>query len=314
MLEWHLSLLDDSVASKMQWQARLLLKLMQVTGSQNTLQYFQVKIRARLSRPRQRGKTARQARGGYVIAHGSSHGSRGPWGSSSSRIDPHESRDRDGRSIQSRGAFDAGINRAYGPRDGNIVSHGVGSGRQFSSPERPYGRRSTGILSLFVIITNLAFFFFFFLSPWLIIVSFWTVQAYGKTSSKRDYIQEDELYSRASDFDKHPIDRHSYRDAYASRGSGYLGSPSRSGSRAAARRSSLAYDDYGYDRYMEQPSNYHDSHISDYSSIPTSKRPHSAIVSDLYENFYTGDAVFPHLVLSKSNPRSFLGGSPSSLC
>lgn len=205
-----------------------------------------VKIRARLSRPRQRGKTARQARGGYVIAHGSSHGSRGPWGSSSSRIDPHESRDRDGRSIQSRGAFDAGINRAYGPRDGNIVSHGVGSGRQFSSPERPYGRRST-------------------------------VQAYGKTSSKRDYIQEDELYSRASDFDKHPIDRHSYRDAYPSRGSGYLGSPSRSGSRAAARRSSLAYDDYGYDRYMEQPSNYHDSHISDYSSIPTSKRPHSAI-------------------------------------
>lgn len=207
-----------------------------------------IKIRARLSRPRQRGKSARQARGGYVIGHGSDHGSRGPWGSGSSRFDPHKSIDRVGRSIQSRGAIDGGLNRAYGPRDRNVVSHGVGSGRRFSSPERSYGRRST-------------------------------VQTYGKTSSKRDYIQEDELFSRASDFGKVTIDRHSYRDAYPSRGSGYLGGPSRSGSRAVARRP-VPYDDYGYDRYMEQPSNYHDSRISDYSSIPTSKRPHSAIEED----------------------------------
>lgn len=98
-----------------------------------------------MSRPRQRGKSARQARGGYIIAHGSDRGSRGPWGSSSSRFDPHKSIDRVGRSIQSRGAVDGGLNRAYGPRDRNVVSHGVGSGRRFSSPERSYGRRSTGI-------------------------------------------------------------------------------------------------------------------------------------------------------------------------
>lgn len=124
-----------------------------------------------------------------------------------------------------------------------------------------------------------------------------TVQTYGKTGSKRDYIQEDELFSRSSDFGKVTIDRHSYRDAYPSRGSGYLGGPSRSASRAVARRP-VPYDDYGYDRYMEQPSNYHDSRISDYSSIPTSKRPHSAIVSDLFENFCTVAVVFPPFTLS----------------
>lgn len=93
------------------------------------------------------------------------------------------------------------------------------------------------------------------------------------------------------------MDRHSYRDAYPSRGSGYLGSPPRKVSRAAARRPSPAYDDYGYDRYMERPSNYRDGHISDYSSNPSSKRPHSTIVSDLFESLFTCAAVFPHLFL-----------------
>lgn len=97
-----------------------------------------------MSRPRQRGKSARQARGGFVVAHGSSRGDRGPWGSGSSRIDRRRSIDHGGRSIQSRGD---GISiRSYGPRDRDVVSYGHGSGQRYSSPERSYGRRSTGML------------------------------------------------------------------------------------------------------------------------------------------------------------------------
>ncbi|XP_041011584.1 uncharacterized protein LOC121255368 isoform X2 [Juglans microcarpa x Juglans regia] len=206
-----------------------------------------LKVRARLSRPRQRGKSARQARGGYVVAHGSGRGDRGPWGSSISRIDHRRSIDHGGRSIQSRG--DGVSNRSYGPRDRDVVSYGLGSGQQYSSPERSYGRRST-------------------------------VQVYGKTGSKRDYILEDEVLSRPADFGRAPFNRLSYRDAYPSRGSGYSGSPPRQVSRAATRRPSPPYDDYGYGRYVERPSNYRDSYIHDYSSTTSSKRPHSAIEED----------------------------------
>lgn len=140
-----------------------------------------------------------------------------------------------------------------------------------------------------------------------------TIQGYGKTSSKRDYILEDELLTRPSDFGRVPFDRHSYRDAYPSRESGYLGSPPRKVSRAAARRPSPPYDDYIYGRYVERPSNYRDSHISDYSANASSKRPHSTLVSYLFESPFMCTAVFPHLFLIKSNP-AFLGRSSPSLC
>lgn len=202
-----------------------------------------LQVRARLSRPRQRGKTARQARGGYVVAHGNSRGGRGHWSSSSSFIDPRRSTDHYRRSIQSRG--DGGSSRSYDPKDGDIVSYGTGSRRRFFPLERSSDRRST-------------------------------VQAYEKISSERDYFLEDEMPSRPSDFVRVPFNRHSYRDAYPSRGSGYLESPPRKVSRAVARTQS-PHDAYGYGEYMEQRSNYRGSHINDYSSSSSSKRPHSAI-------------------------------------
>lgn len=202
-----------------------------------------LKVRARLSRPRQRGKSARQARGGYIVTHGSGRGGRDPWGSSSSRGDPYRSMDRGGRSIRSHGYIDGGPSRSYGSRDRHEVPYGVRSGRQFSPQERSYVRRSTGN---------------------------------GRTSSKRDYILDEEFFSRPSEFERVPIDGHPYRDVYPSRGSGYLRSPPRKVSHAAARRPPPR-DNYGYDVYMERPLNYHDGHLSDYTSNPSTKRPYSDI-------------------------------------
>jgi hypothetical protein len=116
-----------------------------------------------LSRPRQRGKSARQARGGYVVAYGSGRGGRDSWGSSTSRIDPSRSIDHGGRSIRSHGMIDGGPNRSYGSRDRDAVLYGVRSGRQFSSPEKSYGSRSSGMMLLSVIIAILVFSFPFLL-------------------------------------------------------------------------------------------------------------------------------------------------------
>ena len=114
------------------------------------MHYLQVKVRARLSRPRQRGKSAKHARGGYPVTQGTSRGYKDQWGSSTSRIDSWRFTSRGGRSMQTRGAYDDdGLKRSVGPRDRyptmEMVPTRVGGRRRFPSPESSFGRRSPGV-------------------------------------------------------------------------------------------------------------------------------------------------------------------------
>ncbi|XP_059592041.1 uncharacterized protein LOC100266805 isoform X6 [Vitis vinifera] len=234
-----------------------------------------VKVRARLSRPRQRGKSAKHARGGYLVAQGSGRGFKAPWGSSSSRMDSWKFTGRGGRSMQTRGAYDGGLKRPVGPRDRHsmmeMVPTRVGSRRRFPSPESSFGRRSP---------------------------------VYEKSSTKREYIQRDESFSRPAVFARDPTERRYYKDNYSSRGSEYLDSPPRNVSRAAGHRAPL-YEDDDYDRYLERPTNYHDGHRHDYGSISSSKRSHSAM-----EEVHSRYAEPP---IRHSRARFDYGGSNSGL-
>ncbi|XP_034680983.1 nucleolin-like [Vitis riparia] len=234
-----------------------------------------VKVRARLSRPRQRGKSAKHARGGYLVAQGSGRGFKAPWGSSSSRMDSWKFTGRGGRSMQTRGAYDGGLKRPVGPRDRHSMMEMVptrdGSRRRFPSPESSFGRRSP---------------------------------VYEKSSTKREYIQRDESFSRPAVFARDPTERRYYKDNYSSHRSEYLDSPPRNVSRAAGHRAPL-YEDDDYDRYLERPTNYHDGHRHDYGSISSSKRSHSAM-----EEVHSRYAEPP---IRHSRARFDYGGSNSGL-
>ncbi|KAA8536435.1 hypothetical protein F0562_028913 [Nyssa sinensis] len=209
-----------------------------------------VKVRARLSRPRQRGKSARHARGGYPIGHGGLRGVKDSWGSSLSRMDPSRFTGHSGRSIQSRSAYDGGFKQSLDPRGRptvDVVPNRVGNRRQFPSPERSFSRS-------------------------------YRVSAYGKNSLQKDYMQQDESFSRPPDFPRGRMERKSYRDVYPSHESAYSESSTRNVSRGVARRMSPLYDeDDSYGRYIERSSSYRDNHSRDYSSFSGSKRPYSAI-------------------------------------
>lgn len=112
-------------------------------------------------------------------------------------------------------------------------------------------------------------------------------------------------------------EKHSYRDAYASRQSAYVES-SRSISRGGAARGPpvLYDDDYSYGRYVERerPSTYRDSHSRDYPSFSGTKRPYSAIVSYLVQVLmFLGTVLLPFLRLILDYI-SLLGGISSPLC
>lgn len=108
-----------------------------------------------------------------------------------------------------------------------------------------------------------------------------TVPAYGKVSSKRDYVGHSEPFPRSSDFaSRTTIERRTtFRDDYPLRRSEYLEGPPQA-SRSATRRPPV-YEEESYGRRMERPS-YRDGQGRDYSSISGSKRPHSAVVCDFY--------------------------------
>ncbi|XP_059653286.1 uncharacterized protein LOC132300283 isoform X2 [Cornus florida] len=211
-----------------------------------------VKVRARLSRPRQRGKSSKHARGGYPVEHGGLRGVKTSWGSSVPHMDSWRFTGRSGRSIQSRSAYDGGLRRSLDSRDRHpimdVVPDRVGSRRRFPSPERSFSRRSP-------------------------------VLSYGKSSLQKKYMREDESFSRPHDFARSHTERHSYKVAYPSHGSGYLESSPRSFSHGVTRRMSPLYDDDddGYERYIEQPSSYREGHSRDYGSFSGSKRSYSAI-------------------------------------
>lgn len=109
----------------------------------------------------------------------------------------------------------------------------------------------------------------------------WIDAVYEKNSTKREYIQHDESFSRPPVFARGRVESRYYKDSYSSHGSEYLDSP-RSFSRTAGHRAPI-YDDDEYDRYLERPSNYHDGHRHDYGSISSSKRSHATMVSHIIE-------------------------------
>ncbi|XP_042493385.1 heterogeneous nuclear ribonucleoprotein Q-like [Macadamia integrifolia] len=238
-----------------------------------------VKVRARLSRPRQRGKSAKHARGGYLVGHSGYRGGKAPWGSSMPHMDSWRFAGRSNRVTQSRSSYGGGYRRPLDPRDRHppvdIIPERVGDRRRVSSPPRSYDRRSPG-------------------------------HAYGKSSSRRDYMRQDEPLPRSSDYTRaHSERQSSYRDAYPSRGPRYPNSPPRSASHGAARRTPPFYAEEGYGRAVEQPLSYRDSHSRDYSSISGSKRPHSAM-EELHPR-YTESTV------RQSRARYEYGGSGAAM-
>nr|DAD22001.1 TPA_asm: hypothetical protein HUJ06_023464 [Nelumbo nucifera] len=237
-----------------------------------------VKVRARLSRPRQRGKSTRHARGGYLVGRGSGRGGKAPWGSGISRMDSWRFSSRSGRTIPSRSTYSGSFKRPFDYRDRHpvmdVVPDRVGS-RRLPSPERSFDRRSP-------------------------------IPTYRKSSSRRDYIRQDEPFPRSSDFTRTPPERRSsYRDAYPSRGSGYFDSPPQSTYRGGDRRPPPPYAEESYGRQMERPSSYRDNHSREYGSLSGSKRPHSA-VDDLHPRFAES-------TLRQSRARFDYGGSSASL-
>ncbi|XP_050282552.1 uncharacterized protein LOC126723269 isoform X1 [Quercus robur] len=205
------------------------------------------KVRARLSRPLQRGKGKHVSRGDFRSGRGSGRIVRSSWGRPAPRSLPI----RGGRGIGTR-IPPVSMKRPGGLRDRRPVVSMPTRGRPLPPPARSYERRAP-------------------------------VPSYPKSSLKRDYGRRDDLpppRSRApADYGPRavPERRQSYRDDYSSRGPGYSDLP-RSTSRPAARR---AYVDDGYGQRFERPPppppTYREGRPRDYDSISGSKRPYAAL-------------------------------------
>lgn len=205
------------------------------------------KVRARLSRPLQRGKGKHVSRGDFRSGRGVSRVVRSSW----SRPAPRSLPVRGVRGIGTR-LPPASMKRPGGLRDRRPVLSMPTRGRPLPPPVRSYDRRAP-------------------------------VPAYPKSSLKRDYGRRDEFpppRSRAAvDYGTRAIPerRLSYREEYSSRGPGYSDLP-RSTSRPVARR---AYVDDGYSQRFERPAppppSYREGRARDYDSMSGSKRPYAAL-------------------------------------
>ncbi|PIN18731.1 Heterogeneous nuclear ribonucleoprotein R (RRM superfamily) [Handroanthus impetiginosus] len=204
------------------------------------------KVRARLSRPLQRGKGKHAARGD--VKRGPIRGGRSPW----ARPVP--------RSIPAR------IPRGLGPRFPPVVDRGFKRpavvrerrpamavpprSRPVAPLPRSYDRRPP-------------------------------VPSYPKSGLKRDYVHREEIHPRsraAVDYStRASSDRRApYRDDYPPRPSGYPDLPrGGSTSRSTGRR---AYVDDGYSqRYERPPPTYREGRGREYDSVSGSKRPYAAV-------------------------------------
>ncbi|KAK9273106.1 hypothetical protein L1049_017913 [Liquidambar formosana] len=201
------------------------------------------KVRARLSRPLQRGKGKYIARGDFRSVRTPGRGVRGSWGRPAPRSFPG----RGGRGIGSR-LPPATVKRPVGFRDRRPVMAMPARGRPMAPLSRSYDRRAP-------------------------------VPSYPKSGLKRDYGRHEELPPRSRAVAEYgsriaPERRSSYRDDYSSRGSGYADLP-RSTSRSTTRR---AYLDDGYgQRFERPPPSYREGRARDYDSMAGSKRPYTAL-------------------------------------
>lgn len=202
------------------------------------------KVRARLSRPLQRGKGKHASRGDFRSGRGTGRATRGSWGLPSPRSLPG----RSARGIGSR-LPPASVKRPVPVRDRRPIMSMTARARPMPPPPpRSYDRRAP-------------------------------VPSYPKPGLKREYGRRDEVpppRSRAPvDYGSRVVpDRRPYRDEYTSRGSGYPDMP-RSTSRGAARR---PYVDDGYaQRFERPPPSYREGRARDYETVSGSKRPYSVV-------------------------------------
>ncbi|XP_019224504.1 PREDICTED: heterogeneous nuclear ribonucleoprotein R-like isoform X2 [Nicotiana attenuata] len=212
-----------------------------------------VKVRARLSRPLQRGRGKYGGRGDLRPRHMPLRGPRAPWG----RTVPH-SRPTRGTRVSTRlpPVVGRGFKRPATLRDRRAVMALPPRGRPMAPPpSRSYERRPP-------------------------------VPSYSKSSLKREYGRREEIpppRSRAlAEYPSrvHSDRRASYRDEYSSRGSGYPEMPR--GSHSAGRR---AYVDDGYEQRFERPPpSYRDGRGREYDSMSGSKRPYS-VVDDVHPRY-----------------------------
>ncbi|XP_072986874.1 uncharacterized protein [Typha latifolia] len=205
-----------------------------------------VKVRARLSRPHQRGRARRALRGNFRIDRGLPRGGRLSYG----RPPPHRFPSHASRPVGGHGPpmGGRGFTRPISFRDRRPVMAVPERARHLPLPERSYERRPP-------------------------------FTAYPKGSAKRDYGRRNELPPARSRAvveygSRIPTERRqSYRDDYSSRGSGYSDIAPRGPSRTSDRR---AYADDGYGRKLERPlPPYREVRSREYDSISGSKRPYA---------------------------------------
>lgn len=202
-----------------------------------------VKVRARLSRPHQKGRGRRGPRGDFRISRGGSRGGR-PW---SSRPLPRRVLIPSSRSLGVRSASGARImKRPISLRDRRAALAASERVRR-PPPARSYERRPPAA-------------------------------SYPKSSSKMDFARR-ALPPRSRAPVEYPSRVHverrtSYRDEYPSRGAAYSDIP-RSSARTVPRR---AYADEDYGRRIERsPPTYRESRMRDYDPVPGTKRPYSTL-------------------------------------
>ncbi|TKY68881.1 hypothetical protein E2542_SST05144 [Spatholobus suberectus] len=218
-----------------------------ITGTELGEGDKKAKVRARLSRPLQRGRGKHVIRGDYRSGRGSGMMTRPSW----SRPAPRSFPPRGVRGIGSR----APPVRPVSVRDRRPIMSIPARSRPAPPPSRSYDRRPVA-------------------------------PAYPKSSMKRDYGRREDIpppRSRvATDYGSRVASerRPSYRD-YAARGPGYTELP-RSASRTAPRR---GYVDDGYGQRFERPPpppppphlSYREGRPRDYDALSGSKRSYAAI-------------------------------------
>ncbi|KAJ9558687.1 hypothetical protein OSB04_013301 [Centaurea solstitialis] len=211
------------------------------------------KVRARLSRPLQRGKGKHVSRGDFRPGRPASGGFRGPWARPVPRSLPPRGLRRLGGRLPP--VVDRGVRRPVGLRDRRPVAALPPRGRPAAPLPRSYDRRPP-------------------------------VPSHTKSSLKRDYGRREELPPRSRAIAGRAIAEYgpprstserssSYRDSYPTRGPTYADIP-RGSSHSTSRR---AYPDGGYSTRFERPPppSYRESRPRDYDPVPGSKRPYAAL-------------------------------------
>ncbi|GAB4861998.1 hypothetical protein Ancab_037252 [Ancistrocladus abbreviatus] len=203
------------------------------------------KVRARLSRPLQRGRGRHASRGEHRVGHVAGRSLRAPW----NRLPPRALSSRSARGSRMPPVADRSLKRPIGLRDRRPPMPIPTRSRPLPPPPRSHDRRAP-------------------------------VPTYPKSSLKRDYVRREELPPRS----RAPVDygsrgpaerRTSYRDDYSARAPSYSELHRSTAARPAARRP-YADDSYGT-RYERPPPSYREGRPRDYDSISGSKRPYSAM-------------------------------------